>query len=411
MTEAIRIQAWARSDKGRVRTINQDSFLLDMSLGLFVVADGMGGGLHGEIASKVTCNVLREYVSASKGIVDRHARSQTSENADAVEKILSEAVSKANEETYNAAAAFGGPKGRMGSTLDAVLISGTTAFIAHVGDSRVWIVRDQIETMVTKDHTLVQERIDRGVITKEQADNSPQRSIITRAIGVAPNVNIDRHRLELRLGDKLVLSSDGLYRYMSEGELAKWAGATNGAATVDTLVTLANNRGGRDNITVLVLTALRLADATAPLTASKDLEVLRRCDLFSTCTQAELKAIGAVCRVRDLPPNAVIFSEGDPGWECYIIARGEVSITKNGSPLADLTTGDHFGERSLVDTPSRGAAAKTKGPVKLFVLTRRDFEGLMRENSILATRIMWRLSAHLARMVRATTKVLINRRQ
>jgi CRP-like cAMP-binding protein len=196
---------------------------------------------------------------------------------------------------------------------------------------------------------------------------------------------------------------------MSEGELAKWAGATSGAATVDTLVTLANNRGGRDNITVLVLTIQRLADATVPLIATKDLEVLRRCDLFSTCTQAELEAIGAVCRVRDLPPGSVIFSEGDPGWECYIIARGEISITKNGSPLADLTVGDHFGEMSLVDTPSRGAQAKTKGPVKLFVLTRRDFEGLMRQDAILATRVMWRLSAHLARMVRATTKVLINR--
>lgn len=409
MTEAIRVQALARTDKGRVRTINQDSYLLDTGLGLFVVADGMGGGLHGEIASKITCNVLREHISESRGILKNHARTGSEENAALVEQVLAEAVARANEETYNAATAFGEPKGRMGSTLDAVLISGNTAFFAHVGDSRVWIVRDKIEKQLTKDHTLVQERIDRGILTEEEAETSPQRSVITRAIGVSAKVNVDHSRLELELGDKLILSSDGLYRYMSDGELAKWSGATSGAATVDTLVTLANNRGGRDNITVLVLTMQKQSDATGPQIAPKDLEVLRRCDLFSTCTQAELMAIGAVCRVRDLPPNSIIFSEGDPGWECYIIARGEISITKGGSPLADLTAGDHFGEMSLVDTPSRGAQAKTKGPVKLFVLTRRDFEGLMREDAILATRVMWRLSAHLARMVRATTKVLINR--
>ena len=407
MTSGIRIQAWGRTDKGRVREVNQDSFLLDRRLGLFVVADGMGGGEHGEIASKLACNVVREKVLLFEEKLLEQAETPDPKLADEIQELLVAAVKRANREVFEASEAFGVGRGRMGSTLEATLIVGDVAFLCHVGDSRTWLLREGAEEQLTKDHSLVQERIDKGLITPEEAETSPQRSVITRAIGVSGSVAVDTARQELQVGDSLLLSSDGLFRYMKENELAKWVGATSGTATVDTLVTLANNRGGRDNITVILITANQPSDQKKPEMERRHLDVLRQCGLFSTCTGEELRQVGAACRVRDLPPGSTIFSEGDPGLECYVIAEGEVTISRQGTPLADLTVGDHFGEMSLLDAPNRGATAISKGPVKLLVITRREFEDLMRQNALLATRVLWHLSAHLSKMVRATTRLIL----
>ena len=403
MSQGLRVQAWARTDVGKVRSDNQDSFLLDRRLGLFVVADGMGGGPRGDIASALTCNVVQEYVTDGEAVLTRYRRQPSEENLKKVGALLIEAVRSASDEVFEASSALAGQAGRMGSTLEAILIVGEYALCAHVGDSRLWLVRGGEATQLTKDHTLAQERADLGIPEHQ----TPKRAhhLVTRAIGVIRHVQPDLHCHKIALGDSLLLASDGLYRYIEPKEIVAWLKAASGPAVVDSLVSLANSRGGRDNITVMLLSAQSAGDITAPLSDPKHLAALRRCELFATCTNRELQQIAMACRMREFPAGATIFKEGDSGWECFILQSGSVEILKGNRRLAILEIGDHFGAMSLIETPARSATAKTMTPTKVLVLSQREFSELLRKDAHLATRVMLRLSADLARMLRATTRL------
>ena len=403
MSHGIRVQAWARTDVGKVRSDNQDSYLLDRSLGLFVVADGMGGGPRGDIASALTCNVVQEYIADGEAVLRAYHREPNDKNLDQVAELLVEAVRAASGEVFDASSALAGQSGRMGSTLEAILVVGNNALCAHVGDSRLWLVRKGEATQLTKDHTLAQERADLGI----PPEQTPKRAhhLVTRAIGVIRNVQVDLHRHTLEVGDSLLLASDGLYRYVEPKEIVAWLRAASGPAVVDSLVSLANSRGGRDNITVMLVRAQSDTDITAPLSDPQHLDALRRCELFATCTTRELERVATACRIREFPAGATIFKEGDPGWECFILERGTVEILKGFRRLAILEVGDHFGAMSLIESPARSATAKTLSETSVLVLSQREFNELLRRDAPLATRVMLRLSADLARMLRATTKM------
>ena len=403
MSHGIRVQAWARTDVGKVRSDNQDSYLLDRSLGLFVVADGMGGGPRGDIASALTCNVVQEYIADGEAVLRAYHREPNEKHLDQVAELLIEAVRAASGEVFDASSALAGQSGRMGSTLEAILVVGNTALCAHVGDSRLWLVRRGEATQLTKDHTLAQERADLGI----PPEQTPKRAhhLVTRAIGVIRNVQVDLHRHTLEVGDSLLLASDGLYRYVEPKEIVAWLRAASGPAVVDSLVSLANSRGGRDNITVMLVRAQSDTEITAPLSDPTHLDALRRCELFATCTTRELERVASACRIREFPAGATIFKEGDPGWECFILERGTVEILKGFRRLAILEVGDHFGAMSLIESPARSATAKTLSETSVLVLSQREFNELLRRDAPLATRVMLRLSADLARMLRATTKM------
>jgi len=372
-------------------------------LGLFVVADGMGGGPRGDIASALTCNVVQEYVADGKVILDRYRRDPSDENLKKVGELLVEAVRAASDEVFDASNALAGQSGRMGSTLEAILIAGKNALCAHVGDSRIWLVRGGEAQQITKDHTLAQERKDLGI--PEHQTSKRAHHLVTRAIGVVRHVQADLLHLELKYGDSLLLASDGLYRHVEPHEIVAWLKAAHGPAVVDSLVSLANSRGGRDNITVMLLCAQSASDITAPLSDPKYLGALRRCELFATCTNRELERIATACRIREFPAKATIFKEGDPGGECFILEEGTVEILKGFRRLALLEVGDHFGAMSLIETPARSATAQTLSKTRVLVLSQREFNELLRRDATLATRVMLRLSADLARMLRATTRL------
>ncbi|MEC7241144.1 MAG: cyclic nucleotide-binding domain-containing protein [Myxococcota bacterium] len=403
MSQGIRVQAWARTDVGKVRSENQDSYLLDRRLGLFVVADGMGGGPRGDIASALTCNVVQEYISDGEAVLSQYRHNPSAENLNKVGQLLTEAVRSASDEVFEASSSLAGQSGRMGSTLEAILIVGNHAICAHVGDSRIWLVRSGEATQLTKDHTLAQERADLGI----PPEQTPKRAhhLVTRAIGVVRHVQPDLHCHDLRVGDSLLLASDGLYRYVQPPEIVAWLKAASGPAVVDSLVSLANSRGGRDNITVMLLSVQSDGDITAPLSDTKHLAALRRCELFATCTTRELQKVAFACRMREFPAGATIFKEGDSGWECFILQEGTVEIHKGSRRLAILEIGDHFGAMSLIETPARSASARAISATKVLVLSQREFSELLRRDAVLATRVMLRLSADLARMLRATTRM------
>jgi PPM family protein phosphatase len=234
-----RLIAAGTTDVGRVRKGNEDA--LHVGDSVFAVADGMGGHLAGEIASATALEPVKE--------IDGKVFS----DADGAIVALRDAFVAANAEVSGLADKEPRYRG-MGTTLTVAMVEGRRLHLAHVGDSRAYLLRDGRLKQLTDDHTLVQHLIDEGQIDRADAANHPQRSIITRAIGVSPEVEIDTRSLELEPGDQILLCSDGLTGVVDDATIEELLSAGHDErTTVERLVELANAGGGPDNITVLLL--------------------------------------------------------------------------------------------------------------------------------------------------------------
>lgn len=234
----------ARSDVGLVRGHNEDSFLLRAPL--FMVSDGMGGHAAGEVASSIAVETVGEQAPGT---------------ADDV--LLGAAVESANMSVIEASEQGIGKPG-MGCTATAVLIEGNRMAVAHVGDSRAYVLRQGTLVRITHDHSYVEELVDSGQITADEARTHPSRSIITRALGSDPDMYADHFSLEVNDGDRVILCSDGLSSMISDAEIESLAvSSATPQQAADNLVAAALTAGGSDNVTVVVVDVLNdgLADA------------------------------------------------------------------------------------------------------------------------------------------------------
>jgi serine/threonine protein phosphatase PrpC len=237
---------------GRRREQNEDSYLVDLESGLFVVADGMGGPAGGGTASGLAVGTIQEKVRAARLASPSSFVSPTAADAVQFPSMLRLAVEAACRAIYGAAQEDPTLAG-MGTTVTAALIAGRSAYIAHVGDSRCYLIRDGRIFQISEDHSLVNEQLKAGAITEEEARQSRFRNIITRSVGFEEDVLVDVVGLEIEKGDELVICCDGLSNLVTDAEILQIATGTPLAEAPERLVALANERGGDDNITVIVV--------------------------------------------------------------------------------------------------------------------------------------------------------------
>jgi protein phosphatase len=240
------------TDVGRRRVSNEDAFGMDEALGLYVVADGMGGHAAGEIASREAVDAVIANVRRERSTVDAVAAGDRSPE---VLRKLSRSIEAAIQAaTYMVfAIAENEPDQRgMGTTLSALIVAGELAVVAQVGDSRVYRVRDGSVERLTEDHTLVAWQLKQGIISPAEAERSPHKNVITRAVGSRDYVQVDTATFDVRGGDRFLLCSDGLHGYLVDDELVPILDQPLDRS-VQALIDLANTRGGRDNITAIVV--------------------------------------------------------------------------------------------------------------------------------------------------------------
>jgi protein phosphatase len=243
----------AKSDIGLKRTQNEDRFCIDLSLGLYMVCDGMGGHQAGEVASGLAVEVVQKHLLEGRrdtqapiiGHYDASFLSQTNRLASAI-RLANQAIHCEAHHRIDWA--------RMGTTVVSAVITGQIPSFAHVGDSRLYLIRDQTIHLLTKDHSLVMEQIRDGLLTEEEAERSAQRHIVTRALGVEATVDVEMGELPIINGDVLLLCSDGLTRGVSSRDIVR---AVHDHADLQTasekLIALANAAGGEDNATVILV--------------------------------------------------------------------------------------------------------------------------------------------------------------
>ncbi len=247
-----KISHTAITDTGRVREHNEDAIGADMNIGLLVLADGMGGYNAGEVASGIAVKTVMEMVKAGVEMEDRGALDETT-GLSRQSIILRDAIARANKIIYQTAQSQPQCQG-MGTTIVCCLFHDDRASIAHVGDSRMYRLRNNQFEQLTMDHSLLQELVDRGFYSQEEAQRSTNRNYVTRALGVEPTVDVEVHEHEVAKDDYYLLCSDGLSDMVEDEDIHLTISTFN--ANLDMvgkqLIKLSNDHGGRDNISVVV---------------------------------------------------------------------------------------------------------------------------------------------------------------
>ena len=237
---------FAKSDIGKAREINQDYYYIseeNEEPRLYILADGMGGYKGGEIASKLAIQSAKSYIENNFKEIPK--------DKDSIIQLVGSSMEYANMVVYEKSKEVPELEG-MGTTLELVLGYGNKIYIGHVGDSRIYRVRKNIIRKLTTDHSYVEKLVKEGTITREEAENHPKKNMLMKALGCTPYVEPDVTTKGFLKGDKLVLTSDGLTNMVSNQEI--YDIVTNDVENATTkLVELANNRGGYDNITVVIV--------------------------------------------------------------------------------------------------------------------------------------------------------------
>jgi len=248
----MRVTSHGRTDVGRRRKNNQDAFLKDDLLGFYLVADGMGGHAAGEIAAREAAEAIHDMVIRGRDVIeDFRSQPICRESSRSIGRLLESAIQSATYIVYGMAEQQPTNRG-MGTTISALLLAGAYGVTAQVGDTRIYCVRDGEAVQLTEDHTLVNWQIREGVLSPEEAARSPQRNVITRAVGNKDYVQVDTQLISIRPGDRFLLCSDGLHGYVKRQEIASIMRQDLPAACEE-FIRLANERGGKDNITALTV--------------------------------------------------------------------------------------------------------------------------------------------------------------
>jgi serine/threonine protein phosphatase PrpC len=403
------IQAWGATDVGRKRKHNEDSFLVDSELGLYIVADGMGGRAAGEVASRRCVDAVRAQIGEERELLTALETDPSPEAAEKVQGLVERAVQRACREIFALAEEHAERRG-MGTTVVLLLACGRKGIIGHVGDSRAYVQRNERAHQLTEDHSLVEEQVKRGLMTRAQASKSDVRNVITRAVGVQTSVEVDTLVVDLLPGDVFVLCTDGLHGYLEPGELELIVRSELNDELAAHLIELANTRGGKDNVTALVVFVAQEEAPRETVSADQKVELLRRIPLFQYMTYKELLAILSIAQARHYEAGDAIVSAQEAGNEMFVIVHGQVDVRRGDVSFAQLRTGGHFGEMSLVDNAVRSASVSALEPTHVLALGRDALLKLMRKDSLMAVKLLWAFTLVLSERLRHSNETVVHLR-
>jgi serine/threonine protein phosphatase PrpC/CRP-like cAMP-binding protein len=402
----------ALSDVGRQRDHNEDTYLVDHHLGLFVVCDGMGGHAAGEVASALAVKVFHDCVKRDAWMLEGYASNKRGPDKVTRKQILSLLENSINQASslVHAEAQKDPNKRGMGTTLVAIVIAAKQAFVVWVGDSRIYLLRDSVLEQLTEDHSVFNELLKRKKMSREDIEKLPQKNAITRAIGVYEHTEPESLVLDLVAGDRFLLCTDGLHGYFDDDldELSNLLGTTEGNRAVEKLIAAANERGGKDNITSVVVTFgdVSKRDENYARRVQLKRDILARMPLFRALNDREILRLLQVVEVHPYKDADVVIREGDRGEELFIVLTGSVKVMRGETELARLKPGDHFGEMALVRNQPRSATVLSDLDSELMVIRRTDFFDILRNEHQLAVKLLWQFLGVLADRLDDTNREL-----
>jgi serine/threonine protein phosphatase PrpC len=403
----MELDAWGATDVGRVRERNEDAVRIDAARGFFMVADGVGGGAGGEVASAMAVDVVQRHLAEEIDQV-RAAGLAGDAACDQLGRRLQRAVVQASAAIYQRGQQDPALLG-MATTAVIMQVVGDRAVVAHVGDSRLYMIRERSCYQVTQDHSWVQMMVARGQLSPAEAADHPHANAIVRAVGQQPAVDVDIIYLDLRPDDAFVLCTDGLSDEVGVDDiLALSAGAPRAAA--EGLIARANANGGNDNISTAVVRVGGALAAAPPVRTELKVELLQHVFLFRDLTfQESLKVLAAVHEQRVTAGETVV-REGDPGETLYIVVDGDLEVSQGGVILNSVGRGNHFGELGLATDGVRSATVVARRPAVLLTLSRDGLFELVRGDHNLAVKLLWGFLRNVADRVKVLSTELTGAR-
>jgi PPM family protein phosphatase len=405
----------AGTDKGRARVENEDHFLVDHALGLAVVCDGMGGHAAGSLASALGVRAFREAIVAGKEQIRDYVDCENAPHEitkSDIAQLLHLAANAASRAIHDEAIQSADKAG-MGTTLVAVLVLNNHAFIVNVGDSRAYLLRQGDLEQLTRDHNVYNELIRRRKLPPEAVKQVAPKNALTRAVGIYEHCEPETLVIDVAEGDRILLCSDGLYRYFeppegSAEDLRRQLLEEDDQRVVTGLIDSANALGGRDNITAVVVTLRKVGDydtrSLADISARR--EALANSPLFALLDERELLRVLSVTEVETHFPGDSIIDQGAAGGDLYVVLSGCVAVCHSGSVVVELRVGQHFGEMSLLRDRPRSAHALATQMTELLVIPRDAFFGLLRSEHELGMKLLWQFTTVLADRLADTTRDL-----
>lgn len=394
---------------GLVRPENADGFVADDHCGLYVVADGARGAA-GEFAARLFLQGA-EQQSAHLAQVAAAALRDTDPGRGrrAVLDALTQLFQNINAEIYNWAHDRAELRGAA-TTATLALLDGRGAYIAHVGDSRLYLHHGPELRQLTADHTMAEELIRLGQLKRDEADGFRYRGVVSRILGERAVCRPDLAYIDVTPGAHLLLCTDGLSDYVPDRELVTLLNRQTPDLS-QPLVDLALRNGGGDNVTAVVATIAptsepRTVVSTVPGTfqATQNLDLLAGLSFCQHLSRDELMKVLRYVHEVQLLPGAVVFREGEEGQDLFLVVSGALQVEVGRQPVNQLGPGAHFGEIALVSGQPRSATVVAKEPTRLLRLSREDFYDLSQRDQGVAVKMLWSFAQTLAGRVTGLSK-------
>ncbi|MBK07658.1 MAG: hypothetical protein CL920_33290 [Deltaproteobacteria bacterium] len=392
----LRFRAWGGTDLGRKRKQNEDCSLIDPVNGLFIVADGMGGGERGGEASRMAVESIRSTLFNDMNTLRQFAEDSTREHYKKVQQLVHRAVLGAHSNIRNQARSLA--KGKyMGTTVTCLIICGRIGVVAHVGDSRLYRIRDNQVRQLTRDHSLIAERVRRGELTPEQARVAPGKNVLLQALGVSPKIELDIGFLTLQPGDQFLICSDGLHNYLVDDEVVTVFQEKDGDRLIPRLISCANQRGGKDNITAIALRVSSPWDSVAATQLDVAPDIFSSLRLLQGLDFMDSAAFLQSGQVKSFIGAETIIEEEQPLEGLYIVLDGRAQVTRQQVWLATYTQGCFFGEAALL-----GPAVSTvtmrceREGMRILIFKPEEFRNLLEQSPEIGYKILWNIFQELA---------------
>ena len=406
----MNVRGFGYTNIGTVREDNEDSYLVDEELALFIVCDGMGGHVAGQVASQATVDFVHKFISAGIGSVT-DARSLKEKRAQML-SLVHGAIEAACGSLYHKSLETHGRFRGMGTTITLLIVQGDLAVVGHVGHSRLYLKRLGMMHQLTHDHTVARAYLEQGLLTPEQFAKSVLKHTLTRSVGTQEHVQVECFPFEILPGDVCFLCSDGASNSVGDpAELAELFDKIDIDTVAEVIGKTALRRDGSDNITCVTVSIENVPE-------NRDIQA-RRCSelnlktetllgvfLFRDFTLQELLAVLELVWVRDCEIGEIIVVEETFGNQMFIILEGTVAVQRQGNTIADLKAGNHFGEMALIQDAPRSASVVATEKSRLLFFDRDAFKQLVAKDKSLGVKLLQRMAEEFSARLRRTNEKL-----
>ncbi len=405
------------TDKGLVRNNNEDHLLEMPELGLFAIADGMGGELCGEVASEIAVNTLRDFVTENRAVIDAFQMNSSAENKVQVLDMLADALRNANAKVFKEADKRD-INGKMGTTLTALLVIDSSGFMVHTGDSRLYMIRQSEITQLSTDHTLIND------YKKQFGDYSGVfdakfSGILTKAIGIQEYVEPEKLTFAILPEDKYLLCSDGLYNGL-ECDTPDFGGIFDAPfedsqkekerlkEAMRNLTDIVYKNGAPDNVSMILVSAFSTdeEEVTGTREFIKKFDKIRSMELFKDLEYKELLAVMAQVEIRTYNKYDVISKMSAADRELFIILDGKVSALKGTKLLKTFRSGDHIGDVAFLSGEIPTYNLFLDKTSSFLVIKKSAFDKIVAEEPIIGVKLLTQLATVLAKQTNIATGLI-----